>query len=307
VIAVYVAGALIAAVGVWGLARLLTPVFQPATGALYYTGLAVSVLVWAGLMLTLHRMPAGVKKRVVILMTFAGGLIYVLEFYLPAQNRYIFFWRHSHTNAFSPMIEPIGDAYAVIFGFTLFLGAYNLARVHGRNIAARRPGYHNSIAFFLAFIAMMVFALWQTWAPKQVVIAHLWGIRHLTAADVWGYLFNSTYVPLQATLFSVLAFYMATAAFRAFRVRSAEAGLMMLAAFICMLGQVPLGMWLTHHLPLQGPLSNLRMEAMANWVLGVISMGGLRAVGFGILVGGLAVSLRFWLSLERGAFFEQEL
>lgn len=82
---------------------------------------------------------------------------------------------------------------------------------------------------------------------------------------------------------------------------------MMVAAAVCMLGQVPLGMWLTHSLPLSGPLSSLRMEAMANWTLGVISMAGLRAVGFGILVGGLAMSLRIWLSLERGAFFEQEL
>ena len=82
---------------------------------------------------------------------------------------------------------------------------------------------------------------------------------------------------------------------------------MMIAAFNSMLGQVPLGMWLTRALPLSGPLSSLRMEAMANWTLGVISMAGLRAVLFGILVGYLAMSLRIWLSLERGAFFEQEL
>jgi hypothetical protein len=36
-------------------------------------------------------------------------------------------------------------------------------------------------------------------------------------------------------------------------------------------------------------------------------MAGLRAVTFGIFVGALAMSLRIWLNLERGAFFEQEL
>lgn len=303
---VYIVAGVIGAVVLWALTHALTPVFQPVKGSVFYGAVAGSVVFWIGLMWLLHRMPSAVKKRIAVIVTFVSGLFYVLEFYLPAKGP-VFFWRPSHTNPFSPMIETVGNATAVIAGFTFFLAAFSLGLVHSKNVRARRPGYYNSVALFLAFIAMAVFGLWQTYAPTTVVVRHHGWVPRLTTAQIYSYLFDSTYVPLGSTLFSVLAFYMATAAFRAFRVRSAEAGFMMVAAFICMLGQVPLGMWLTHSLPLSGPLSYLRMEAMANWILGVFSMAGLRAVTFGIFVGALAISLRIWLNLERGAFFEQEL
>ena len=309
IIAIYVVGGLFGAVLLWSLTHVLSPLFVPAKGATYYAALGGSVALWVGAMFLLHRLPAAARKRLVIIATFAAGLFYVLEFYLPAESR-IFFWRRAqgYSNPFSPMITTVGSAGQVVGGFTFFLAAFSLSLVHARNVASRRRGYYNSIAFFVAFIAMAVFGLWQTYAPADHMLLRrfLW-IRDLTVQQVHGYLFNDMYVPLGATLFSVLAFYMATAAYRAFRVRTAEAAFMMVAAFITMLGQVPLGMWLTHKLPLSGPLSSLRLEAMANWILMVFSMASLRGVGFGILVGGLAMSLRIWLNLERGAFFEQEL
>jgi len=301
VLGIYIVAGLVGAVALWWLTHALTPIFRPLKGANLWAAVGGSVAFWIGLMALLHRMPASVKKRVAVVVTFVSGLFYVLEFYLPKKSG-IFFWRTHHTNPFSPMLDTVGVATLVITGFTLLLATFNLCLVHGKNIAARRTGYYNSVAFYLAFFAMATFGLWQNHAPTSKLFA-----SKVTVAQVYGYLFNSTYVPLGSTLFSVLAFYMATAAFRAFRVRTAEAGFMMVAAFICMMGQVPLGMWLTHTLPLHGPLSHLRMESMANWVLGVFSMAGLRAVTFGIFVGALAMSLRIWLNLERGAFFEQEL
>lgn len=82
---------------------------------------------------------------------------------------------------------------------------------------------------------------------------------------------------------------------------------MMAAAVIVMVGQVPVGQWLTSGLPHHGVLSMFRTEIAANWLLEVINSAALRAVLFGLLVGGLAMSLRLWLNLERGAFFDQEL
>jgi hypothetical protein len=296
-----VIGGVIAAIAWWALVQALAPIFRPVRGAAFYGAVGGSVVLWVGVMYLLHRLPASAKKRVVIFTTFVAGLFYVLEFYLPAKSG-IFFWRASHSNPFSPLLDSVGVLTLVVTGFTLLLATFNLMLVHAKNVRTLRPGYYNSIAFYLAFFAMAVFGIWQAYAPTTKVLGSA-----LTAGRIYGYLFDSAYVPLGATLFSVLAFYIATAAFRAFRVRTAEAGFMMAAAFICMLGQVPLGMWLTHGLPLHGPLSNLRVEAMANWILGVFSMAGLRAVTFGIFVGALAMSLRIWLSLERGTFFEQEL
>jgi hypothetical protein len=129
----------------------------------------------------------------------------------------------------------------------------------------------------------------------------------LYANDLYTYLFQGLFRNLEATMFSILAFYIVSAAYRAFRVRSAEAALMMVTAVILMAGQVPLGMALTNWIPLHGPASGLRIENFSYWVLSVINMPVQRAIDFGLGLGALAMSLRIWLSLERGTYFGQEV
>ena len=108
-------------------------------------------------------------------------------------------------------------------------------------------------------------------------------------------------------MFSIIAFYIVSAAYRAFRVRSVEATLLLASAFIVMLGQVALGQALTNALPGAGLASNLRVENLSNWILTRVSSPALLAVEFGLGIGALATALRLWLSLERGSYFEKEL
>jgi hypothetical protein len=102
----------------------------------------------------------------------------------------------------------------------------------------------------------------------------------------------------QAATFSLLAFYIASAAYRAFRVRSLDAALMMLAAFVVMLGQVPIGRWLTGWVPNVPPVSLLRLENLGEWVMRWWNSPAQRAIALGVAVGALAMSLRIWLSLS---------
>jgi hypothetical protein len=97
------------------------------------------------------------------------------------------------------------------------------------------------------------------------------------------------FVPLGASMFALLAFYIAGAAYRAFRVRSLEAALMMAAALIVILGQIPQGAaYLSEDLPL-----------VRKWLLDNISTPAFRAISFGAAIAGLAMAVRMWLSLER--------
>jgi hypothetical protein len=104
-------------------------------------------------------------------------------------------------------------------------------------------------------------------------------------------LYEGLFFPLGAAMFSLLGFYIAAAAYRAFRVRSAESALMMLAAVIVMLGQIPFGIWIWEELP-----------EVRSWLLSVPSTAAFRAIEIGASVGGLVMAFRMWLSIESESF-----
>lgn len=269
----------------------------------------VAGLVVCGLLWFIHRtFSSRAKKWLIIAVTFIGGLFYLFEYFLPAGAylprglQSLLLPRPRGGNFLSAYVEPVSDAVSVIGAFTIGLGVLNLSLVHGRNIVRRRPGWHNSLAYFIAFFAMVTFGLLSYYWPDPNPADR----RVPPQQQGFEILFNGLYQPLSAAMFSVLAFYIASAAYRAFRIRSGEATLMMIAAFIVMLGQVPLGMWLTSGLPTDGMFAKLRLEVFSQWLLAWISMTAYRAVLLGVAVGALAMSLRVWLSLERGAFFEME-
>lgn len=258
----------------------------------------------------LHQASNAAKRSLIVAATFLAGLFYFLEFFLapdPATDE-AKLWRWSLTATST----TVGNAALVISGFTFLLGVYNLAFIHGRNVSRRRPGWGNSLAFFTAFFVMTVFAFWrdwQTWFGGPAAPPWVNDTRAANAAqphDVYTFLFEGFYRNLDATMFSILAFYIVSAAYRAFRIRNAEAALLMIVALILMMGQVPLGMAVTNWIPSQGLVSTLRIENFSQWVLTAINSPVQRAIGFGLGLGMLAMALRIWLSLERGTYFGQE-
>jgi len=95
-------------------------------------------------------------------------------------------------------------------------------------------------------------------------------------------------------MFALLAFFIASAAFRAFRVRTLEAGLLAAAALIVMLGRVPIGDQMTAWLP-----EPLRLGAMQDWIMNVPQNAAKRAILIGAAMGVMATGLRVILGIER--------
>jgi hypothetical protein len=158
----------------------------------------------------------------------------------------------------------------VVVAFALLIGVVNLLRVHLTKIQARQSGWTYSIVLIAAF-----------------AIALIWG-RNGPESGGGRALFQYVLSPLESTLFALMAFFIASAAYRAFRIRSFETGLLVVFAMIVLLGQVPAGFQLWEDFPL-----------VKEWVLRVPVLAGARGILLGVALGIIATGLRVLLGADR--------
>jgi hypothetical protein len=101
--------------------------------------------------------------------------------------------------------------------------------------------------------------------------------------------FNHIMIPIQATMFSLLAFFIASAAYRAFRARSILATVLLLAAMALMLRLIPFG----------GGFGTF-LNDLASWILLVPNLAAKRAILIGVGLGMVATAMKVVLGIERG-------
>ena len=251
-------------------------------------GLVASLVVLGGLTLV----PQQFRRGIVRLITLLGGLYAAVEFFWPVHPMPTPDDPTAVGNFLTPSVVPFGNYVNAIVGWTVGLGVINLCQVHGKRLIKGGSNSFNSAAFFLSMILMTVIGILQKAHPNSV------------NKDLYDILFVGGLVSLDATMFSIVAFYIVSAAYRAFRIRSVEATLLLVTAIIVMLGQIAVGQWLTHWLPSTGLLHNLRIESIRSWILTIPNSAVTRAISFGLGIGSLAVALRIWLGLERGSYFD---
>jgi len=190
------------------------------------------------------------------------------------------------TTYLSDWVTDVNNFFVVLGAMAWGMGLMSLWMVHSANIRKRREEWYGSVLFFAAVAVGVIAGLGYGSAGGP--------LKRMNDVVV-----NDVLRPMGSTVFSLLAFYMASAAYRSFRLKSREALLMMGSAFIVMLGQIPIGLWLTHRLP-----EPLWLPVMSQWILYIANSAAVRGMWFGMMLGAIAVGLRFWLSLERGAFFD---
>lgn len=160
----------------------------------------------------------------------------------------------------------------IIFVFALLVGIFAVLRAHWKR-ARREP--KERIYVFVLIGSTVAMAL----------IGFVWGTdRH----SPFQWAFDHLQAPMQATVFSLLAFYVTSAAYRGFRARSAESVVLVIGALIVLLGRVPLGEWLMPFLP-----------DTAEWVLTVPALAAKRAILIGIGLGMAATAIKVIAGIER--------
>jgi hypothetical protein len=102
------------------------------------------------------------------------------------------------------------------------------------------------------------------------------------------WVYDHVFSPCNATMFALLAFFIASAAFRAFRARNTEAALLLGAAILVLLGRAPIGSLIHENLPY-----------ITNWIIDVPNNAGRRAIIMGAALGAIVTGLRVLLGMER--------
>ena len=221
------------------------------------------------------------KLRLPLMLTFFVGLVPIVTFFLTERVWGVAFVR-----------DRVEQYMVIITGFALLLGVVNVVQGNIRKIERRKPGWPFAISLLLGLFVMGTFGILSAVrvGPFQSILASpdgsdtpfYWMTRHL---------FN----PLQAAMFSLLAFYVASAAFRAFRVRNVEATILLTAAFSVMLGRTPLGEYVLSWLPNGETI----LPSVTEWIMAVPNAAAQRGIIIGAALGAAALSLRVILGIER--------
>ncbi|MFO7626840.1 MAG: hypothetical protein R6V62_06260 [Candidatus Fermentibacteraceae bacterium] len=205
------------------------------------------------------------KRTVPLMIVLVGGVLMIIQYFIPHR-----------------ISQDIFDNYTIwvpiIGAFALILGVGSLSRLHGHKVRNKAPNWPYSLAVLLPMYVLPVFALLL---PVSVG-------GGMDPPGVYNFAYMHIQVPIQSTMFSLLAFYIASAAFRAFRAKSLLATLLLLTAVIVMMGQVPIGELLGSWFPKVGL-----------WIIDFPNNAAKRAIGLGVGFGILATQLKIIFGVER--------
>jgi hypothetical protein len=200
------------------------------------------------------------KRTFPLFIALVLGLTFTLQYYIP----------HPASEA---LLTEASVWNQIIAGFAIILGVGSLLQVHYTKIKRQEAGWGYSGVLFASMLIVLGAGLWSQGKAE---------------GTSFGWLYNYVIVALQSTMFSLLAFFVASAAYRAFRARTPEASVLLIAAIIVMAGRVPLGEYLFASL---GQISD--------WIMNVPNTAAQRAILIGVSLGGIATSIKIIFGIER--------
>jgi hypothetical protein len=174
-----------------------------------------------------------------------------------------------------PIIQAVGyflvSWATIVTAFAIFLGFANVVSVHWSRIYTHKPGAIYSGVLLTSLFVTLIFGLGggPTSTGSQFIFAYI-------------------LQPLESTFFALLALFMLTAAFRAFRIHDLESFFFVLFAVIVLLGQVPISIYLWSEFPV-----------IKDWILNVPTLAGVRGILLGVALGVIATALRIFIGADR--------
>ncbi|MCF7810423.1 hypothetical protein K9N50_05500 [bacterium] len=200
------------------------------------------------------------RHEIPLKITLFFGLFMILQYFVPH-------WR----------INEIAGTFqqwaVIVLAFAYVLGIANVVRINLDVVSKKGADWQYKIITVVALLATLLIGL----------------IGGITPGSFFNdRLYLSMYVPMSSTMYATLAFFIASAAFRAFRVRTWQAGLLAVTAVIVMLGRVPVGRMVWSDMP-----------GLVDWIMEVPNMVAQRGILIGAALGAVATGLKMVFGIER--------
>lgn len=229
------------------------------------------------------------KTTIPIIIAFLAGTLMIVSFF------------------FNPDEIWIGDAKKIVLqwmtivgGFALVLGVVSIVKVNARAVQRKSEDWFYKLMTVISVFAMAIPAMMPVTKESvggsifYSVFPDSWmGYLGTGSNSFYDWLFNYVDAPMMETMFAMLAFYIASAAYRAFRARNAEATLLLLTAILVMLWRVPMGEAFLR-------LFSDNLPGYINtYVMGGFNVAVQRGIIIGAALGAASMSLRIILGIER--------
>lgn len=281
------------------------------------------------------------RQKLIWLAVVLGASFYVLAFFVGEETTV------GQALGIKTIDVGLARSINVVATIALGLGIVNLFIVHGTNIWKRKPHWPMSVVVFFVFATVTGFLIWESRivryesnlrersAPAlaayqaaaaiddpverdrafgEISEADMALVREYYAYQSEYHFMPKTFYlesiinPLAATVMALLGFYITYAAYRAFRIRSLEATVMMISATIMILGSDPVGGWLSMiaHQPFGYSDPKIVAESWfwlptwADFDNRVMMSGMQRGLAMGISIATIAAATRMIMGLERG-------
>ena len=230
------------------------------------------------------------KRTVPLLITALGGFVLIGAYFIPPAQS----WG-----------EKVSIWFDILASIAFILGGANLLKAHLKSVSDRARGWGYSVIVLVSFVATLVIGLAKIGVHRSPQFPHAtWsGYYREMGSGLW-FIYQYAFTLLTATMFAMLAFYIASAAFRAFRAKNLEAVLLLGTAFIILLGRTFAGVALTSWIdPKKWAgfkyFTGLRIENLTVLIMSVFNTAGNRAIMIGIALGIVAASLKVLLGVDR--------
>ena len=202
------------------------------------------------------------KRELPVFLTAVTGFILLADYYF-------------NIPAIKPFASAMQNWGIIIAAFTLALAAANLIRIHAMRLT-RGGGIAKVLPSIVLLAGLFVTIFTGIFTAKQM------------KSPSFAFIFNNMYTPLAAAFYAMTAFHLASASYRAFRARSAQAAVLLITGVLLMLGRAPIGEAIWGQFP-----------KIANWIMNVGNLAGSRGIMMSIAVGVIGVSLRVLVGIDR--------